>query len=252
MIDVNTIEPSGLASSQPPVFPSAAELHPAVSLSFWVRLFRRSKPYLLPLAVIDAAIVYAFSLHLSFVAAARSMIEALDRVHAGDPRGSQFLSDAQALVWKSLLALGASAAGALICITAFVLLCWSARCHRRRKRMATEISATLHKEGGETPLTIVDLSTEGCRVKPASALEGASSVRLAISGRPAVSARVVWVRDGLAGLQFSAETNPRQASRSPAARRPIQPQPNGATLVPKFTDSKTVPARRVRSVWRRI
>ena len=237
MIDVDTTGRSGLAALHPSVLSSSAELRPAATLGFWVRLFRRSKPYLLPLALVDAAIVYAFSLHLSFVAAARSMIEALDRIHAGDPLGSELLADAQTLLWKSFLALGASAAGAVVCMTAFVLLCWSARCHRRKQRMATEISATLVKEDGQAPLTIVDLSAEGCRVKPASALEGASSIRLAFAGRPAVAARVVWVRDELAGLHFSA---------------PCEARPKYTPAVPKFTDFKTLPARRVRSVWRRI
>ena len=252
MIDFDTIAPGAAASAQPPLFPAAAQLRPVTSAGFWARLFRRSKPYLLPLALVDAAIVYAFSLHLSFVAAARSVIAALDRVHAGDPRGSALLADAQTLLWKSILALGLSAAGALVCITAFLLLCWSARCHRKRKRMATEISASLLKDGGQAPITIVDLSPEGCRVRPASALEGASSVRLEIAGGPAVAARVVWVRDGLAGLHFSAPPAAPQASASAAARQSLQSPPKCGPQATKFTDFLTSPTNPVRSVWRRI
>jgi hypothetical protein len=190
------------AGEQTEIFPGV-KMQPAGSSGFWTRLLKRSRPYWLPLALLDVVVVYYFSRHLSLAKAADGMVAALDKFHARDPRIDGLIADAQALLGKSILALLVAAAGALLCIGAVAGLCWSARCLRKRKRLAAELDAILWAEGKPTPVMVVDISEGGCRISVGTAPECGTSVRVAFGEAIAAEAKVVWRTDRHAGLQFS-------------------------------------------------
>lgn len=190
------------SAGQPDGILAGVKLQPAGSSSFWARLLRRSRPYWLPLALLDVVVVYYFSRHLSLAKAADGMVAALDRFHARDPRVDALIADAQAILGKSIFALLIAAGGALLCIGAVAGLCWSARCLRKRKRLAAEMEAVLWAEGKPMPVTIVDISEGGCRISVGAAPECGASVRVAFGEALQTEAKVVWRTDRYAGLQF--------------------------------------------------
>jgi hypothetical protein len=190
------------SAGEPAEILAGAKLQPAGSSGFWARLLRRSKPYWLPLALLDAVIVYYFSQHLSLAKAADGMVAALDTFHARDPRVDALIAEAQAILGKSIFALLVAAGGALLCIGAVAGLCWSARCLRKRKRLAAEMDAVLWTEGKPMPVTVVDISEGGCRISVGAAPECGSSVRVAFGESLQADAKVVWRTERHAGLQF--------------------------------------------------
>jgi hypothetical protein len=182
---------------------SGEMIRQASSYSFLTRLLRRSKPYLLPLVILDGIVVYYFSLHISFAQAANSLVEAIGSFHPQDPRAEAVIADAQAQLTKSILSLLAAAGGAILCMLAVAGLCWSARCLRKSRRMAAEIAGTLWIDGERTAVRVVDISERGCRISLDVPLHQGSAVRLSF-GDSEASAKVVWTSTDQAGLQFSA------------------------------------------------
>lgn len=184
--------------------PAVDEPSYAPTVSFFARAMRRAKRWAVPVVLLDALVAYCFWLHLSFAAAAKSALSASDALHARDPRLSTFMSDAEALLGRSLLALLLAAAGTALCISLAALICWSARCLRERRRLAADISATLCGEREPAPVRIVDISTSGCRIECDRALTPGMAVSLTFPDKVAVAARVVWQKELHAGLHFSA------------------------------------------------
>ena len=178
-------------------------LAPARSSGFLARLMKRSKPYVIPLVLLDAVVIYYFSLHLSFAEAANSLVDAIGRFHPLDPRADAVIADAQANLTKSILSLLAATGGAVLCVAAFASLCWSARCLRKRRRLAAQMDAVLWEEGKATPVRVVDISEGGCRISLSAPPGCGSSVRVSFEEAEAV-ATVVWRSDQHAGLQFAA------------------------------------------------
>jgi hypothetical protein len=164
---------------------------------------KRSKPYLLPLVGLDCMVIYYFSLHLSFAEAANSLVKAIGNYHPLDPRLDAVMTDAQAQLTKSILSLLAATGGAMLCVAAFASLCWSARCLRKRRRLAAQMDATLWEEGKPIPVKVVDISEGGCRISLGTPPDCGSSVRVAF-GQAETLAKVVWRSEGHAGLQFLA------------------------------------------------
>jgi hypothetical protein len=179
-------------------------LSPASSAGFWTRLFRRSKPYLLPLALLDCIIVYYFSRHLSLAKAADGMVVAMGSFHSRDPRVDALIADAQSLLGKSIFALLIAGGGAILCVAAVSGLCWSARCLRKRKRMAADFQACLQVDGSTSSVTILDISEGGCRISVTHPLALGASVRVTFGEALETPAKVVWHSEHQAGLQFSA------------------------------------------------
>jgi hypothetical protein len=180
-----------------------ARLLPARSASFLARLMKRSKPYLLPLVALDCIVIYYFSLHLSFAQAANSLVIAIGNYHPLDPRLDAVMADAQAQLTKSILSLLAATGGAMLCVAAFASLCWSARCLRKRRRLAAQMDAILWEEDRPRPVKVVDISEGGCRISLRTPPDCGSSVRVAF-GQAEALAKVVWRSDRHAGLQFLA------------------------------------------------
>lgn len=175
----------------------------APTASFFARVVKRAKRWAVPVVLLDVVVAYCFWLHLSFAAAANSALSASDALHARDPRFSTFISDAEALLGRSLLALLLAAAGTALCISLTALICWSARCLRERRRLAADISATLCAERDAAAVRIVDISTSGCRIECDRTLTPGMAVSLTFPDSLAVTARVVWQKELHAGLHFS-------------------------------------------------
>jgi hypothetical protein len=207
--------PHGQADSRDRIGQSdilAENLRPVGSSGFWVRFLKRGKRYLLPLVLLDCIVVYYFAMHLSLAKAADGMVAAMGQFHSLDPRVDQLVDDAQALLGKSIFALLVAAGGASLCVAAFAGLCWSARCLRKRKRLAAELDATLWLEGTPNPVRVVDISDSGCRISAGLALAPGSCVRLSFGGTLETSAKVVWGTNGYAGLQFASPLGQQAAS----------------------------------------
>lgn len=184
---------------------------------YGARLLRKSKPYWVPLLGLDCLIIYYFSLHISFVQAANSMVQAIGNYHPMDPRADAVIAAAQEQLAKSVLSLLAAAGGAMLCIGAVIGLCWSARCHRRSRRVAAEIGGTLWVEGKGTAVTAVDMSEQGCRIRLSTPLASGTAVRVRF-GEVEATAKVVWRSEHHAGLQFAA---PLAGGLGQTAGRPI-------------------------------
>ena len=176
----------------------------AGSAGFFLRFLRKAKRYVVPLVLLDAFIIYHFSLHLKLAVAARSLLLTLDRVHVRDPRATTLFSKAEILVWESAVALVAACAGTLLCLVAVAWLCWTARCLRQRKRQAARIEAWLLQKDERIAATVVDISSHGCRVQASKPLASGSSVTLALGEDLLVRARVVWRQEAFVGLHFLA------------------------------------------------
>jgi len=71
-------------------------------------------------------------------------------------------------------------------------------------------------DGGHHPITVLDLSYEGCGIEAATPLEPGQPLKLSVLRRGAIDAVVRWSRDGKAGLVFTA---PAAAARARGPRR---------------------------------
>ncbi len=74
---------------------------------------------------------------------------------------------------------------------------------RRAPRVALNVPATMRERGRPGfPVRLVDLSTHGCRLELASGVPAGAPVWLKLGGLDSIYSRVVWSRDGFAGLAF--------------------------------------------------
>lgn len=75
---------------------------------------------------------------------------------------------------------------------------------RKVPRRAVNLAAVLREQGATTiEVDVLDLSTHGCRIAGAGALEPQTHVWLKLPGMEALFARIVWVEDGCAGCEFN-------------------------------------------------
>jgi hypothetical protein len=151
------------------------------------------------------------------VEAANSLLQAIGSYHPMDPRADAVIAAAQEQLAKSVLSLMAAAGGAMLCIGAVIGLCWSARCHRRSRRVAAEIGGMLWIDGKGTAVTAVDMSERGCRIRLGFPLASGTAVRVRF-GEIEAQAKVVWRSEHHAGLQFAA---PLAGGASRTAAKPI-------------------------------
>lgn len=75
---------------------------------------------------------------------------------------------------------------------------------RRTWRVALTLSATAGEVGrSKVPVRIVDISTHGCRIEVLNWPFSGSPIWLSIGGLEAKETRIVWRKDGFAGLEFT-------------------------------------------------
>lgn len=72
----------------------------------------------------------------------------------------------------------------------------------RADRTDLSINAALQVSGGEVPVTIIDMSEEGCKVRCLDVLPIGEIVQLAVPAFQPSRAMVRWSLSGLAGLRF--------------------------------------------------
>lgn len=106
----------------------------------------------------------------------------------------------------------------------------------RLNRASVMLSATVERPGGGAPSVhrVRDLSTGGVRIDQASSLRVGATMLVSIGALRAISATVVWVEKGSAGLHFAEPINPDEAR----AKTAIAPRP----AVPKQNDGRNVGA----------
>lgn len=75
------------------------------------------------------------------------------------------------------------------------------RMGRREREPVTLPGSVVLRTGRSIPVTLVDMSVEGCRVECAEILPIAATVRLEVGGGIA-NAQVRWALPGAAGLQL--------------------------------------------------
>lgn len=93
----------------------------------------------------------------------------------------------------------------------------------RAPRHSVFLSATVECFGSAAPTRhrVRDLSTGGVRIDQAGALREGATVLVTVGALEAVGATVVWIRDGVAGLEFNEPIDP-EAARARAAVAPRQ------------------------------
>jgi len=97
----------------------------------------------------------------------------------------------------------------------------------RHDRKPVQLSAyAVLEDGTTTDLTLLDLSYEGCRVRPATELREGTRIKLSVLRRGGIDAEVRWAKDGLAGLVFDA----------PAAAQPRRHWPRKSERVAVSAD----------------
>ena len=75
---------------------------------------------------------------------------------------------------------------------------------RRVHRFALRLSAMVRERGrGRMPVRVIDISTHGSRIELSCGLLIGSWVWLSIAGLDTIYAKIVWCRDGFAGLEFT-------------------------------------------------
>jgi hypothetical protein len=102
---------------------------------------------------------------------------------------------------------------------------FGSRIPRRQVLLGAEISGN----DGSVPTKhrIKDLSVTGARVDRAEALKLGATVLVSVGALGAIAATVIWVRDGIAGLQFVEPIDPDEARSKtiiPSADR-LMPKP---------------------------
>jgi hypothetical protein len=74
---------------------------------------------------------------------------------------------------------------------------------RRYMRQPVQVGGGLSDNSrASVPITVTDLSTSGCGIETMNHLEQDSRVWVKLPGLASVPCRVVWFRDGRAGLDF--------------------------------------------------
>jgi hypothetical protein len=72
----------------------------------------------------------------------------------------------------------------------------------RANRSPVQIAAALHLTGRELPVTIIDMSEEGCKIRCLQILPIGQVVQLHITAFQPNVATVRWSLPGVAGLKF--------------------------------------------------
>ncbi len=167
------------------------------------RLIKRSKPYLVPLLILDVAVVYLFATHVMLTDEAANVVKSLGHLHPRDPGASLLEHNAQDLLHKSLIALLLAGCGTLVSLTLLAAIAWSVRCLRKSRRFAVALGGYLNPSSEKAKLKVVDISVSGCRVSLDSPVPLGATVRLSAGGTDFPPARVIWSKEGSAGLQFT-------------------------------------------------
>lgn len=79
---------------------------------------------------------------------------------------------------------------------------------RRAARAALRLNATIREAGrSRTTVRLIDVSSHGCRIEAAAAIDADSWLWLSIAGLEAQYCRVVWQSHEFAGLEFATPLN---------------------------------------------
>ena len=79
----------------------------------------------------------------------------------------------------------------------------SAPADRSDRRPVSMRGYAILGDGSHHPITVLDLSYEGCGIETTAPLEPAQPLKLSVLRRGAIDAVVRWCRDGKAGLAFT-------------------------------------------------
>ena len=90
----------------------------------------------------------------------------------------------------------------------------------RHERRAVAMAGFAVLENGETvPITVLDLSYEGCGVESPAPLTVGETIKLSVLNRGAIDAEIRWTAGGKAGLRFRAEEDQDDGKASERRRR---------------------------------
>jgi hypothetical protein len=90
----------------------------------------------------------------------------------------------------------------------------SPRQQRRAERHATDISAGVRERGrSRLEIDVVDLSTHGCKIEFRGVLIVGAHAWLTLPTLESWSARIAWMEEGKAGLDFTRPLHPAVADR---------------------------------------
>ena len=91
---------------------------------------------------------------------------------------------------------------------------------RERRRVGATLTGTLRaSDGPQEPVTLLDLSASGCRVR-ATACRRGDRVRLHLTGLDPIDALVAWVGLAEAGLEVRRALRPEVVARLTGASAP--------------------------------
>jgi hypothetical protein len=79
------------------------------------------------------------------------------------------------------------------------------RVERRERRPVSLRGFVIREDETNVEILLLDLSYEGCGIETPVDLSAGESVKLSVMRRGAIEARVLWCRDGRAGLIFAPE-----------------------------------------------
>ena len=165
------------------------------------RIVRRGRRFAVPLLLLDAGAIYLFATHVRLRDAAAALIEDLGRLDRFHPQSRILEQSAEMLIGKSLLALVLASCAVLASLTLMLAIAWSVRCLRRSRRFAVFVEA--YWGTAPEPVEIVDISSDGCRVRLAGGCAPGAKAALVADGVELPPADVVWAEGGSAGLRFA-------------------------------------------------
>ena len=168
------------------------------------RLTARARRYIVPLVLLDVAVIYLFTKHVALREAAAGMLSKAQGLSPRDPGSLLLEQGAQQFLTSSILALGLASCGALAALTLLAAIAWSARCLRKSRRFAVALLGQIDASSEAGAVRILDISSGGCRVLLPRPLASGSPARVRVGSIELPPGRFVWSAGEAAGLQFSA------------------------------------------------
>jgi hypothetical protein len=173
------------------------------SEGFVRRFFRRSRPYWLPLLALEFAVGCLLSWHLALRRSLNETTERLAGYSSLDSGARAIQAVAEQTLTHAIFLLIAAMFGAFVLIVALASLGWSVRCVRGAARFRAATNVRLETNGQVRTATLIDISRRGCRVSLAQEPAAGAEACLTIGPIGPQRARIVWSRNGMAGLVFA-------------------------------------------------
>ena len=185
------------------------------------RLMARARRYVLPLLLLDAAVIYLFTKHVALREAAARMLSRSEELSPLDPGGLLLEQSAQQFLTNSLLALALASCAALASLTLLAAIAWSARCLRKSKRFAVALLGQINSSSEAGAIRILDISKGGCRVLLPRPVPAGGPAQLRVGAIELPPGRFVWSAGEAAGLQFSAPLEAEMLAQLTGAGRSV-------------------------------